>query len=46
MTLVIVALALFLALVVAWVVLPGSAMAAPAQESTEPLSVNAAGQTA
>ena len=46
MALIIVALLLFLALVVSWVVLPGSAMAASAQESAEPLPVNAAGQVA
>jgi hypothetical protein len=36
----IVAFILFLALVVAWVVLPGTVMAAGVQESTEPLSVS------
>ncbi|HEU5103939.1 MAG TPA: hypothetical protein VFU22_33215 [Roseiflexaceae bacterium] len=46
MALTIVALALFLAMVVAWVVLPGSAMVTPAQESSEPLAANAASQTA
>jgi hypothetical protein len=45
MTLMIVALILFLGLVAAWIVLPGSVMAAPVQESTEPLSVHAS-QTA
>jgi hypothetical protein len=46
MGLAIVALFLFLAMVAAWVVLPGSAMTAPVQESTEPLPVNAATQAA
>ena len=45
MELMIVALILFLALVVAWIVLPGTVMTAAAQESSEPLSVPA-GQTA
>jgi hypothetical protein len=46
MALAIVALILFLALVVTWIVLPGSASARPVQESAEPLPVNAARQTA
>jgi hypothetical protein len=45
MGLIIVSLILFLALVVAWVVLPGSAMIVPAQESAEPLPMTS-GQTA
>ena len=45
MGLMIVALLLFLAMVITWVVLPGSAMVAPVQESTEPLAANAATQT-
>ena len=45
MTLMIVALLLFLAMVAAWVVLPGGAIAAPVQESAEPLNVTA-GQVA
>ncbi len=40
MALVIVALILFLAMVVAWVALPGSAMTAPAQDNPEPLTVS------
>jgi hypothetical protein len=46
MSLVIVALLLFLALVIAWVVLPGSVVAGEVQESLDPMPVNAAGQTA
>ena len=46
MTLMIVALLLFLAQVAAWIILPGSAIAAPVQESAEPLPINAASQTA
>jgi hypothetical protein len=41
MTLMIVALLLFLAMVAAWVVLPGGAIAAPVQESAESLTVPA-----
>jgi hypothetical protein len=41
MTLMIIALLLFLAQVAAWVVLPGSAIAAPVQETAEPLNVTA-----
>jgi hypothetical protein len=41
MTLMIIALLLFLAQVAAWIVLPGSAIAAPVQESAEPLTVTA-----
>jgi hypothetical protein len=46
MALTIVALLLFLAMVAAWVVLPGSMMALPMEESADPLPVNAASQTA
>ena len=45
MGLIIVSLILFLALVVAWVVLPGSAMTVSAHESSEPLPITS-GQTA
>lgn len=45
MALIIVSLILFLAMVVAWVALPGSAMVSPAQDSSEPLAVPS-GQTA
>jgi hypothetical protein len=46
MALTIVALILFLAMVVAWAILPGSAMVAPVQESAEPLTASAASQAA
>jgi hypothetical protein len=46
MALTIIALLLFLGMVIAWVVLPGSLMVATAQESTEPLPANAVSQTA
>jgi hypothetical protein len=46
MALMIVALLLFVALVASWVVLPGSAMAASAQETTDPMPAGAASQTA
>jgi hypothetical protein len=42
MVLTIVALLLFLALVVAWVVLPGSVLALPMDESADPLPANTA----
>ena len=45
MGLTIVALLLFLAMVVAWVVLPGSTMALPIEESADPMLGTAAGQT-
>ncbi|MEO7909611.1 MAG: hypothetical protein ABIV47_08185 [Roseiflexaceae bacterium] len=41
MGLTIVALLLFLAMVAAWVVLPGSLMALPIEESAEPLPATA-----
>jgi hypothetical protein len=46
MALLIIALALFLGMVVAWIVLPGGAVSAPAQESMETRAGNAVGQTA
>ena len=46
MGLTIVALLLFLAMVAAWVMLPGSMMALPLEESAEPLPTTAARQTA
>ena len=46
MSLLIVALVLFLAMVAAWVVLPGSMSATPLEEISEPLSANAVGQSA
>jgi hypothetical protein len=51
MELTIVALLLFLAMVAAWVVLPGSMMAIPMDESADPIPANAVpattvGQTA
>jgi hypothetical protein len=51
MVLTFVALLLFLAMVVAWVVLPGSMLVLPMDESADPLPANtapanAAGQTA
>jgi hypothetical protein len=46
MALTIIALLLFLAMVIAWVVLPGSVMALPIEESSDPLPANAASQTA
>jgi hypothetical protein len=50
MVLTIVALLLFLAMVAAWVMLPGSMIALPMEESADPLPANAvpanaAGQT-
>jgi hypothetical protein len=45
LALTIIALLLFLAMVVAWVVLPGSMMALPIEESADPLPANAVGQT-
>lgn len=46
MSLVIVALLLFIGMVAAWVVLPGSMVATPLEESGEPLAANAVGQSA
>ena len=46
MALTIIALLLFLAMIVSWVVLPGSAAVTPAQESAEPLPASAASQAA
>jgi hypothetical protein len=46
MGLTIVALLLFLAMVVAWVVLSGSMMALPIEDSPDPMLVRVAGQTA
>jgi hypothetical protein len=46
MGLTIVALLLFLAMVAAWVMLPGSMMALPIEESAEPLPATTASQTA
>jgi len=46
MGLTIVALLLFLAMVAAWVVLPGSMMALPIEESADPIPATATGQTA
>jgi hypothetical protein len=46
MSLTIVALILFLAMVAAWAVLPGSAVAQQSRESNDSLSPNAVGQTA
>jgi hypothetical protein len=46
MGLTIVALVLFLAMVAAWVVLPGSMMALPIEDSADPMPATAAGQTA
>lgn len=46
MSLTIVALLLFLAMVVAWVVLPGGAAVAPVQENADDLAPNAASQAA
>ena len=46
MALTIVALLLFLGMVSAWAVLPGSVMVLPSEESTDPLPANAASQTA
>ena len=45
MTLTIVALLLFLALVVSWIVLPSGTLAAPVQESADSLPSNVASQT-
>jgi hypothetical protein len=45
MTLTIVALLLFLAMVGAWVVLPGSLMALPIEEIADPMPATAASQT-
>jgi hypothetical protein len=46
MGLTIVALVLFLAMVAAWVVLPGSMMASPIEDSADPMPATAASQTA
>ena len=46
MGLTIVALLLFLAMVAVWVVLPGSTLALPIEESADPMPATAAGQTA
>ena len=46
MGLTIVALVLFLAMVAAWVVLPGSMMALPIEDSADPMPAAVAGQTA
>jgi hypothetical protein len=46
MVLTIVALLLFLAMVVAWAVLPGSLMALPMDESADPLPATSAPATA
>jgi hypothetical protein len=46
MTLTIIALLLFMAMVAAWVVLPGSMLALPLEESADPMRATAAGQTA
>ncbi|MDQ2996057.1 MAG: hypothetical protein M3R61_03220 [Chloroflexota bacterium] len=46
MGLTIVALVLFLAMVAAWVVLPGSMMALPIEDSADPMPATAAAQTA
>jgi hypothetical protein len=46
MALTIIALLLFLAMVIAWAILPGSVMAMPIEESADPLPANAASQTA
>jgi hypothetical protein len=46
MTLTIIALLLFLAMVAAWVMLPGSMLVLPVEESAEPLPATTAGQTA
>ena len=45
MALTIVALLLFLAMVAAWVVLPGSMMALPIEEIADPMPATVAGQT-
>lgn len=45
MSLTIVALLLFLAMVVAWVVLPGGAAITPVQENADDLAPNTVGQT-
>jgi hypothetical protein len=42
MALTVIALLLFLAMVAAWVILPGSMMALPFEESADPLPANAA----
>ena len=46
MSLTIVALILFLAMVAAWVVLPSGTGVTPMKESSESVSANAVGQTA
>lgn len=46
MTLTIVALLLFVAMVLAWVVLPGGAAITPVQENADDLAPNAVSQTA
>jgi hypothetical protein len=46
MALTIVALLLFLAMVAAWVVLPGSMIALPVEDSADPIPATAASQTA
>ena len=46
MVLTIVALLLFLAMVAAWVMLPGSMMALPMEESADPIPATVARQTA
>jgi hypothetical protein len=46
MALVILALLLFLGMVAAWVILPGSVTVTRIEESVEPMSANVAGQTA
>ena len=46
MSLLIIALLLFIGMVAAWVALPGSMSATPIEESPEPLAANAVGQSA
>ena len=45
MALTIIALLLFLAMVAAWVVLPGGTMALPIEDSADPIPATAASQT-